>query len=139
LIIKIITAQPTRWLLAIVIYIHIFIGSMLMLGGAWNAITHLDARGIPYHFIPNESFLFSFNPTVTDSGSGEYWVYGEDSRNYYYFILDNYLLMPKKNKCNNADPADYRTWCEAKEVCRRVPYYNTTIESACFNIVEGTK
>ncbi|HAK61594.1 MAG TPA: hypothetical protein DCO77_14665 [Nitrospiraceae bacterium] len=54
---------------------------MPVLENGWHLLT---GRG---YKIPAESSIFSFKPTVMNSGSGEWWLYGEDSTHYYY--LDN--------------------------------------------------
>ncbi|KYQ84065.1 hypothetical protein AWW72_10855 [Acinetobacter sp. NRRL B-65365] len=66
------------------------------------------------NYIPKESNIFFFHPTKIDEGSGGYWRYGEDLKNYYYFseIEENtYFILDKKSQCRNLDKTDYLTWC----------------------------
>ena len=68
------------------------------------------------NFIPDNSNIFTFEPTQIDSGSGGYWRYGEDHRNYYYFseqVRDTYFYTPKEKPCAGLDCFDYLTWCGA--------------------------
>ncbi|MCW9734045.1 hypothetical protein ACLSZN_10460 [Avibacterium avium] len=72
----------------------------------------------PENFIPRKSNIFTFHPTSIDSGSGGFWLYGEDFTNYYYFNWNenkSYFFTPKNNKCQNFDKFNYRTWCELKK------------------------
>lgn len=66
------------------------------------------------NYIPSKSNIFFFSPIEIDSGSGGYWLYGEDLYNYYYFIWNGnkeYLYMEKDNKCPNFNELDFETWC----------------------------
>ncbi len=67
------------------------------------------------NYIPEESNIFSFHPTKIDEGSGGYWLYGEDSKYYYYFSEteeNTYYTFDKSILCPNIDKIDFRTWCE---------------------------
>lgn len=90
------------------------------------------------YFIPADSSIFTFDPTVENSGSGEWWHYGEDLTHYYYgggcldeqplvllakelphYDYDNeeacrYLKIRKYNNCEGFNSEDYSTWCEAE-------------------------
>ncbi|NRB73909.1 MAG: hypothetical protein HRU46_06090 [Verrucomicrobiales bacterium] len=53
-----------------------------------------------------------------NSGSGEWWLYGEDSNFFYaYGQTDgaHYHAFPKPNlvDCPNIDPLAFETWCES--------------------------
>lgn len=76
---------------------------------SWFIFTDSD------YVIPKESKIFSFNPTVMNSGSGDWWIYGEDSNYYYYFTGNDiaYIKRSKKSakKCDGFNPHDYHTWC----------------------------
>ncbi|MDE1460916.1 hypothetical protein [Spartinivicinus poritis] len=68
----------------------------------------------PVNVIPKESSILDFNPTVFNPGSGDWWVYGEDSERYYYFTYEQnkpYIYTLKSRKCNGLIPTDYTTWC----------------------------
>lgn len=64
------------------------------------------------NYIPEESNLLFFNPTQIDDGSGGYWRYGEDLKNYYYFSTEKektYFLIEKNNDCVKFSKLDIRT------------------------------
>jgi len=70
----------------------------------------------PVYIIPKESSKFNFNPTVMNPGSGDWWIYGEDNKNYYYFNGDKktpYIFIAKKKskQCNGFNAHDNNTWC----------------------------
>lgn len=48
-----------------------------LLNNAWSLLT---GRG---YIIPKESSIFTFKATAMNEGSGEWWMYGEDSHFYY--------------------------------------------------------
>ncbi|EPF83592.1 hypothetical protein GCM10025882_26570 [Acinetobacter gyllenbergii] len=65
--------------------------------------------------IPEESNIFSFHPTKINEGSSSYWLYGEDSKYYYYFSEteeNTYYIFDKSILCPNIEKIDFRTWCE---------------------------
>ena len=71
------------------------------------------------YVVPKESSIFSFRPTVMNPGSGDWWIYGEDNINFYYFTGEGpsrYALYPKElaPQCAGFRPTDYDTWCLAK-------------------------
>lgn len=94
----------------IVALIFLVIGaSTHLLSNAWLLITDHS------NYIPHESNLFFFNPTQIDEGSGGYWRYGEDRRNYYYFSIKQsnvYYRINKENSCQSFLKTDFTTWCE---------------------------
>ncbi len=66
--------------------------------------------------IPTESSLLSFKPTVMNAGSGDWWIYGEDGRNYYFTGTGEtgaYIVLPKGRamSCPDFDPTEYGSWC----------------------------
>lgn len=63
------------------------------------------------YFIPEESSLFTFHVTLENTGSGEYWLYGEDDAFYYYAGVMPYIVMAKDVPCPGLDKLDYRIWC----------------------------
>lgn len=70
----------------------------------------------PAYIIPAESSVFMFKPTVMNSGSGDWWIYGKDKNNYYYFTGSDrspYDIISKDNikECPSFDPKDHGTWC----------------------------
>jgi len=70
----------------------------------------------PVYLIPDESSLFSFKPAVMNSGSGDWWIYGEDTRFYYYFSGDQpvpYLKCSKgeAENCPGFRHDDVSSWC----------------------------
>lgn len=69
------------------------------------------------NFIPSESSIFSFKPYEINEGSSNYWIYGEDSKNYYYFSYEPaapYVFIRKSNACPSFDRLDHATWCAAE-------------------------
>lgn len=60
---------------------------------------HLTTDSVTY-YIPNESNIFDFGPIVWNDGSGEWWIYGGDSKNIYYAhpdsALGTYFFIEKK-------------------------------------------
>lgn len=65
-------------------------------------------------FIPEESNIFQFKPTKMNDGSGDWWLYGEDSK-YYYALNQNsqipkYFKFSKENKTEGFDKFNYKTW-----------------------------
>lgn len=80
-----------------------------LLSNLWCVIT---GRG---YFIPKESSIFTFTALVMNEGSGEWWLYGEDTNNYYSVENDinlPYIVFSKKDasKCKLFLPTDYTTW-----------------------------
>ncbi|WP_133797628.1 hypothetical protein [Prosthecobacter fusiformis] len=70
----------------------------------------------PGYIIPEESSVWTFTPSVMNSGSGDWWMYGEDSRHYYHNIgLVEYAVFPRSeaSKCKGFNPHDIETWCPA--------------------------
>lgn len=68
--------------------------------------------------LPKQSNLFTFHPTQIDSGSGAYWHYAEDHKNYYYFSeqqAQTYYVMPKQQTCTSFNPVDFSTWCQPQK------------------------
>jgi hypothetical protein len=61
--------------------------------------------------IPNGSSLFTFRPTEMNSGSGDWWIYGQDERNYYYFENDIKVSKQATKVCQAFVANDYTTWC----------------------------
>lgn len=75
----------------------------------------------PEYIIPKESSFISFKVTFMNPGSGDWWIYGEDRVNYYYYYgLGNYAVIPRENTCLSFKKLDYRTWCGVEIP----PYHN---------------
>ena len=71
------------------------------------------------NYIPSKSNMLFFEPIDIDSGSGGYWLYGEDLYNYYYFIWEGdkeYLYIAKSNNCTGFNKLNFNTWCSAIKV-----------------------
>lgn len=80
-----------------------------VLSNSWILLTDSS------NFIPENSNIFTFSPTVIDEGSGGYWRYGEDHKNYYYFDLEHAHVsyaMPKTQACPHFKADDFSTWCQ---------------------------
>ncbi|PIB38427.1 hypothetical protein [Maribacter sp. 4G9] len=76
----------------------------------WRLLTSND------YDIPIESSMFQFKVTQMNTGSGEYWLYGEDNENYYTMMEkgDNapYRAISKSVASNiqGFEALDYTTW-----------------------------
>ena len=78
----------------------------------WLVLTGRDFK------IPKESSLLTFRVTKMNSGSGEWWLYGEDND---YFYANSraagvkYHSFPrsKVDKCPGFDHLDFTTWCDS--------------------------
>jgi hypothetical protein len=98
------------------------IGIAVLIGLVWvlrvplvNLLGVIDDRG---YIIPKESSWFTFRILKMNEGSGEWWIYGEDERNY-YFQGDHeykigYVVFPKTkvNQCRDFNKLEYATWCK---------------------------
>ncbi|MCK5242069.1 hypothetical protein KAR34_06430 [bacterium] len=65
------------------------------------------------NYIPHESNIFHFRPTVMNTGSGDWWIYGEDDKYYYYFFGGgkyNSLIKEEARKIDGFSPIDVETW-----------------------------
>ena len=74
------------------------------------------------YFIPDESNIIKFRVMDMNSGSGDWWIYGEDNKYYYYYgdIIENhpllkgnkyYLIEKEKTKMiDSFDPLNFNTW-----------------------------
>ena len=73
----------------------------------------------PVYVIPNESSIFRFEATQINSGSGDWWEYGEDNKYYYHYSGEEthpYVTYPKvlSKSCVCFQATEIDTWC-AKE------------------------
>lgn len=73
-----------------------------------NVGSLIASRG---YFIPKESSVFTFSVVLENPGNGEYWIYGEDKKYYYYSGISPYVFIEKENTCPHFNRIDYRTWC----------------------------
>ena len=66
------------------------------------------------YFIPKESSVLTFKPTQMNDGSGDWWLYGEDRKNYYALNIENanpqYFKLEKGSETKNFDKFNYHTW-----------------------------
>lgn len=77
---------------------------------AWFVMTE------PAYVIPRESSLWRFSATEMNEGSGDWWIYGKDDRNYYHFTgIEEvpYIALNKVDAaaCAGFDSTDISTWC----------------------------
>jgi hypothetical protein len=88
------------------------LGGALLTPFVENAWGLAAARGFA---IPKESSIFTFRVTRMNDGSGEWWLYGEDFRNFYGVPDANvaYFVFPRAKvaQCPGFDPRDTSTWC----------------------------
>ena len=71
------------------------------------------------YLIPNQSSVFTFQVTEMNQGSGDYWLYGEDRKNYYTnHIEPNAFISKEKAKSTpNFDKTNYVTWWTTEISC----------------------
>jgi len=102
-------------LIAVGVLLALATGALVVTGGnvvpnTWLLITE------PTNVIPRESSVWRFTPTVMNTGSGDWWIYGKDAENYYYFTgFDDqpYIAISKIDAtgCAGFNSEDFRTWC----------------------------
>ncbi|MCA9385507.1 hypothetical protein KC717_02570 [Candidatus Dojkabacteria bacterium] len=69
------------------------------------------------YVIPKESSMWTFDATKYNPGSGDWWVYGEDSMYYYHYtgegIDTTYEVISREDasQCSGFDKHDHSTWC----------------------------
>lgn len=68
-----------------------------------------------YYAIPEQSSIFTFKPTAWfGEGSGDWWTYGEDNNNFYFWEWDGrgFLRISKHDAAGIPDfsPTDIKTW-----------------------------
>lgn len=62
--------------------------------------------------VPSESNLFDFKETQGNFGSGEWWVYGQDKVNYFYYDDQVYKIsILSTSECQGFESKNYKTWC----------------------------
>src|SRR5262245_45637687 len=88
---------------------------------SWLLLTDGGRGG---YFIPKESSVFTFSATEMNSGSGGWWLRGEDRQNLYALVEDEprYVVFPKAAiaRCHGFVEADPKSWClEDRELLRR--------------------
>ena len=83
-----------------------------LFGNLW-----LLATGVAWH-VPVESSVFTFSETRANEGSGEWWLAGEDGRNFYAQRSpgDGYVVLSREAaaRCAGFDRFDASTWCGAQ-------------------------
>ncbi|MBI3215422.1 MAG: hypothetical protein HYZ38_16465 [Mycobacterium sp.] len=69
----------------------------------------------PANHIPRESSVWEFEPTVVNDGSANYWIYGQDHANFYYFTdaQGGHVTMSRSAaaRCPGFVPDNHDTWC----------------------------
>ena len=70
----------------------------------------------PNYIIPKESNIFQFDVNQMNEGSGDWWIYGQDNKNYYFFYgLESlpYITFSKNDvrACSDFDKLNINTWC----------------------------
>ena len=71
----------------------------------------------PNYIIPKESNIFQFEVNQMNEGSGDWWIYGQDNKNYYYFLGSDFLPYITFSKgdtqtCSGFDKLNINTWCD---------------------------
>ena len=90
-------------LIILVFLFRVFLGNLFSLA---------TGRG---YFIPEESNMFVFNVTKMNTGSGEWWLYGEDKLNYYALADDapGYFVLKKTDLPDGVSELDKKSWGSA--------------------------
>lgn len=88
------------FLIILVFLFRVFLGNLFSLA---------TGRG---YFIPEESNMFIFNVMQMNTGSGEWWLYGEDKVNYYALADDapGYYVIDKDFVPENFSELDKHSW-----------------------------
>lgn len=103
-------ARISKWVVVAAVLVLLAITNLFS-----NAFMMLMDRD---NFIPAQSSIFSFDPYEINQGSSNYWIYGQDRKNYYYFSYESpspYLFISKSNDCPMFNRQDYTTWCTAQK------------------------
>lgn len=103
-ILKYIISIPFLFLVLFIVWL-IAASYIPVLENGWHLLT---GRG---YKIPAESSFFTFRPTVMNSGSGEWWLYGEDSTHYYYLDSNTKISREDAENCAGFKVDDHATWC----------------------------
>jgi hypothetical protein len=96
-----------KWILGLLVVCISVYALLPTLSNIWYLL--IDTQDI--YFIPESSSLFSFRPTVMNSGSGDWWIYGEDNRYYYYFEDNIKISKQDAQPCRGFLQDNYLTWC----------------------------
>ena len=62
------------------------------------------------YLIPQSSSIFKFEPTKMNQGSGEWWIYGEDS-SFFYFHEGIAFDKHYADDCAGLDRHNVESWC----------------------------
>lgn len=80
-----------------------------LFGNLWSLVTGAG------WYLPAESTVFTFTETRANEGSGEWWIAGEDGRNFYAQASSEsgYLVISREAAaaCAGFDRFDTSTWC----------------------------
>lgn len=80
-----------------------------LLTNLWLSLTDND------YAVPAESSHWQFRPTRMNTGSGGWWVYGEDRTHYYHFTGGSpaYQAISRDAaaRCPGFEPQQVSTWC----------------------------
>lgn len=108
--------RPLVWLAAIAFFFTVTCGHVPFITPfLGNSICLFMNRG---YIIPGHSSMFTFEVREMNTGSGEWWMSGEDGSYYYFQAMEHgekYLAFKKTDvaKCPGFNPDDCSTWCEA--------------------------
>ncbi|WP_009964977.1 hypothetical protein [Verrucomicrobium spinosum] len=117
-----------KTILAVAVVMATAIGAITVL--SWLSVATpvmANAMGLAaekVYIIPEESSLWRFRPTVMNTGSGDWWLYGEDADCYYHFegskeVAYHAFKRSDVSQCPDFNPHNYETWCENLVVPRK--------------------
>lgn len=95
------------------IFLAIFLFLLICTNFFGNVFCLIANRG---YYIPKDSDIFTFKATEMNEGSGEWWTYGRDWRNFYYNRGNSYLKIERWEVCSGFSRHDFTSWCGAEVV-----------------------
>ena len=102
----------------LILFVSIFI--LLFFSQFFSNVWMLMTDSLNY--IPEDSNIFLLEVMQIDEGSGGYWRYAQDRKNYYYFSekeVNTYYQIALNHHCKNFNKLDVQTWCEVKKFQRK--------------------
>ena len=104
-----------KWIKIILLFVPLCL--VVLLATLSNCLSNfLMILKDPNYIIPKESNIFQFEVNQMNEGSGDWWIYGQDNKNYYFFYgleLLPYITFSKNDAraCSDFDKLNINTWC----------------------------